>query len=294
MEPRRKTAHLGWGPGSCLEWVPAGEPAGPDVLLLHGGGVDCAELSWGGLGPALAAAGRRVLAPDHPGYGESPQAPWTASQERLVGYVGELVDALSLRDYVVGGLSLGGGMSIGHLLERPGQARGALLLGSYGIMDHQFEGLFTLPLHLLTWAMLRSGLLRRLTWAYAKDPRKMESGLRGIIRNPAERTPELLDAVMAEAQRPGAGVAFEQWQFDQFGWRKARTNYTDQLGAITVPVLMVHGERDTGVPVRRAREAAALLPDARLLVVPDAGHWVQRDQPAVVTTAVLDFLAALA
>ena len=200
----------------------------------------------------------------------------------------------SLRDYVVGGLSLGGGMSIGHLLERPGQARGALLLGSYGLMDHQFEGPFTLPLHLLTWAMLRSGLLRRLTWAYARDPRKMESGLRGIIRNPAERTPELLDAVMAEAQRPGAGVAFEQWQFDQFGWRKARTNYTDQLGAITAPVLMVHGERDTGVPVRRAREAAALLPDARLLVVPDAGHWVQRDQPAVVTTAVLDFLAALA
>lgn len=293
MEPLRRTVELGWGAVSYLEWVPAIESTGPAVLLLHGGGVDCAELSWGGVGAVLGEAGYRVLAPDHPGYGESPRAPWTAGQERLVGYVGEFVDALGLRDYVVGGLSLGGGMSIGHLLERPSQAAGAILLGSYGLMDHQFEGPLRFPVHLLTWAMLRSGLLRRLTRAYAKDHRAMERGLRGIVRNPEERTAELLDAVMAEAGRPDAGEAFEQWQFDQFGWRKARTNYTDRLPTITVPVLVIHGDHDTGVPVGRSRTAATLLPNARLLIVPDAGHWVQRDQPATVTTAILQFLAEM-
>ncbi|MCW5953021.1 MAG: alpha/beta hydrolase, partial [Propionibacteriaceae bacterium] len=104
---------------------------------------------------------------------------------------------------------------------------------------------------------------------------------------------ELLDAVMAEAQRAGAGVAFEQWQFDQFGWTKARTNYSDQLHSITIPVLVVHADHDTGVPVNRARDAARSIPDARLLVVPDAGHWVQRDRPAVVIPAMLGFLAEL-
>lgn len=294
METRRRTIDLGWGTVSYLEWLPPGQPAGPDVLLLHGGGVDCAELSWGGLGPRLAAAGHRVIAPDHPGYGESPLAPWRATQERLVGYVGELVDALRLREYVVGGLSLGGGMSIGHLLARPAQPKGAILMGSYGLMDHQFEGPFKRPAHLLTWIMLRTGVLTRLTWAYARDRKKMDSGLRAIVRNPAERSTALLDAVMAEAQRPTAGVAFEQWQLDQFGWAKAKTNYTERLASITVPTLIVHGERDTGVPVSRARHAATLIPAAELLVVPDAGHWVQRDQPAVVAPAVLDFLAGLA
>lgn len=291
--PARRTIDLGWGRVSYLEWLPDGEPAGSDILLLHGGGVDCAELSWGGLAPALAQAGYRVIAPDHPGYGESPQAPWAAGQERLVGYVGEFVDALELRDYVIGGLSLGGGLTIGHLLSCPSGARAGILMGSYGLMDHQFEGPLRLPAHLLTWAMLHSGLLRRLTWSYARDRRKMDRGLRAIVRNPDERTPELLDAVMAEAQRPGAGAAFEQWQFDQFGWRRARTNYTDLLGAISVPMLVIHGDHDTGVPVSRARIAATLLPDARLLVVPDTGHWVQRDRPATVATAVLEFLAEL-
>ncbi len=292
MEPVRKTVEFAWGEVSALEWLPA-DRAKSDILLLHGGGVDCAELSWGRIGPALAAAGYRVLAPDHPGYGTSPRAPWTATQERLVEYVGELVDALGLRDYVVGGLSLGGGMTIGHVLAHPSQVRGAILMGSYGLMDHQFEGPFKWPAHLLTWAMLRTGVLRRLTWSYAKDRKKMDSGLRAIVRNPEERTTELLDAVMAQAQRPDAGVAFEQWQFDQFGWRKARTNYSDRLREITAPVLIVHGERDTGVPVNCARAAARTIPDARLLVVPDAGHWVQRDRPATVVPAVLEFLAEL-
>lgn len=292
MDKQRHSIDLDWGQVSYLEWLPEGV-AKTTVVLLHGGGVDCAELSWGGVGPALADAGYRVIAPDHPGYGESPNAPWAATQERQVAYIGEFIDALGLRDYVIGGLSLGGGLTIGHLLGRHARPKAAILLGSYGLMDHQFEGPFKRPAHLLAWVILRTGILRRLTWAYAKDRKKMDSGLRAIIRNPEERTVELLDAVMAEARRPDAGVAFEQWQFDQFGWTKAKTNYTEQLPSIRVPVLIVHGDHDTGVPVGRAREAARLIPDARLLVVAEAGHWVQRDQPAVVVPAVLDFLAEL-
>ena len=153
MEPRRRTVSLGWGTVSYLEWLPSEQSSGSELLLLHGGGVDCAELSWGGLGPILAAAGHRVIAPDHPGYGETPLPPWRVTQSRLVEYVGELIEALDLHEYVVGGLSLGGGMSIGHLLARPSVPRGAILLGSYGLMAHQFEGPFKRPLHLLTWAV---------------------------------------------------------------------------------------------------------------------------------------------
>jgi len=291
MEARRRTLDLGWGKVSYLEWGP--EYAARTVVLLHGGGVDNAELSWGELGGSLAdALGARVLAPDHPGYGQTPMAPWSASQERLVAYVGEFTDALHLRDYAIGGLSLGGGMTLGHVLARPDAARAALLFGSYGLMDHQYEGILAKPMALLSWALLRTGLMGAIMRAYGRNRRLLESSLKAIVRSPERRTPELLDAVSDAAQ--GAGfAAFEQWQRDQLLPLRARTNYTARLGEIRCPVLIVHGDHDTGVPVARAREAAALLPDATLFVVAGAGHWVQRDRPDVVIPAVTEFLKRL-
>lgn len=293
MNAERRTLQLPSGVVSYLEWHPESEPASSTLLLLHGGGLDSAGLSWGGLGPALAEAGYRVIAPDHPGYGESPPAPWAASQERLVEYVGELVDALHLDRYALGGLSLGGGMAIGHVLRRPERVTGAILLGSYGLMDHQFEAWFARPAHVLTWVMLRTGMLSAVMRAYGRDRKRMESSVRNIIRNPEQRTPQLLDDIMAAAESGEGFASFEQWQRDQFLWNRLKTNYTDQLGSFLRPVLMVHGDHDSGVPVARAEDAARLLPDVQLVTVPDAGHWVQRDRPDIVLPAVIDFLHGL-
>jgi len=284
---QRRTLDLAWGRVSYLEWSPP--EVARTVVLLHGGGVDSAELSWGELGGSLADAGARVLAPDHPGYGQSPPAPWPATQDRLVSYVGEFVDGLGLRDYALGGLSLGGGMTLGHVLARPDAVRAALLFGSYGLMDRQYEGVLAGPLNLLSWAMVRTGAMSAVMRWSGRNRRLMESSLAAIVRSPERRTPELLDAVAAAARDVGF-EPFVQWQRDQIGPLHLRTNCTARLGEIRCPVLIVHGDHDTGVPVGRAREAARLIPDARLLVVEGAGHWVQRDRPDVVTPAVLDFL----
>ncbi|GAA1071633.1 alpha/beta hydrolase [Nocardiopsis composta] len=293
MEPKRRTLDLPWGTVSYLEWDGRSRGKTLDVLLLHGGGLDSARLSWGALGDALSEAGHRVIAPDHPGYGRSRPPPWPAAQDRLVSYVGEFADGLGLRDYAIGGLSLGGGMTIGHLLARPGEARGAILFGSYGLMDRQFEGALAAPAHLASWVMLRTGMLGAVMRAYAGNRKLMESSLRNIIRDPAQRTPELVDAIMAEAERGSGLASFEQWQRDQILWNRLKTNYTGRLDSIGCPVLIVHGDRDNGVPVAHARAAARRIPDARLLVVPDAGHWVQRDRPEEVTSAVIEFLREL-
>lgn len=290
MDATRQPLKLSWGEVSYLDWRPVARPVSSTLLLLHGGGLDNAALSWGGLGQALADVGHRVVAPDHPGYGQSPLAPWPATQRRLVAYVGEVVDALGLDRYAVGGLSLGGGMAIGHTLARPQRVTGAILLGSYGLMDHQYDGWYARPAHLLTWLTLRTGMLSALTRLCGRNRRLMDSSVRTIIRSPEHRTPELLDQIMAAAQREDAFAAFEQWQRDQFGWHRLKTNYFDRLRNFPCPALVIHGDHDTGVPVARARAAARQLPDARLLVVPDAGHWVQRDRPDIVLPAMLHFL----
>src|SRR5690606_17143220 len=165
----------------------------------------------------------------------------------------------------------------------------AVLLGAYGLMPRLSDGPFGQPLHTLTWLLVCSGLLPRITRAYARDASALERGLRDLIRDPARRTPELVAAVLDEARGPGLET-FGQWQRDQVLPTRLRTDYTSRLGEIDVPVLLVHGDRDTGVPVARAEAAARALPDGRIVVIPDAGHWVQRDRPDPVHTEVLGFL----
>jgi pimeloyl-ACP methyl ester carboxylesterase len=289
----RSTVDVPWGSISYLEWPTVPTASATTVLLLHGGGVDSASLSWGGVGPRLAAAGYRVIAPDHPGYGQSPAAPWPATQQRLVNYVGEFVDELELGPHVTGGLSLGGGMAIGHTLARPDTVTGAMLLGSYGLMPRLSDGLTSLPRQVLTWAMLRTGLLTAMTRRIAGHRAALNWSITSLVRDPAQRTPELMDEVWAAAQADDGFAAFEQWQRDQVLPDRLATDYRSELARITVPVLIVHGARDAGVPVERARSAAAAIPNATLEIVAGAGHWVQRDQPDVVLAAMLGFLGRL-
>jgi len=50
-----------------------------------------------------------VIALDHPGYGHGSRAPWTASQEHVLGDVEQLTRALELERFAIGGLSMGAG-----------------------------------------------------------------------------------------------------------------------------------------------------------------------------------------
>lgn len=279
----RSTIELPCGDVSYLDFHPDG--AVGTVVLLHGGGVDSASLSWGEVGPRLAAAGYRVIAPDHPGHGQSPLPTWRVTQQRLVDYAGQFVDALGLDHYAIGGLSLGGGLAIGHVLRRPEPITAVLLLDSYGLMP-RLAGARQAP----TWVMQRTGALDAVTRWMATNRSALTWSIKSLIRDPARRTPELVAEIIAAVAQPGF-TAFEQWQRDEILWNRLRTDYTPQLSSIRRPTLIIHGERDAGVPVARARAAAALIPDTELKIVAGAGHWVQRDQPDEVIAAILGFLA---
>lgn len=294
MQPQRRTVELAWGPVSYLEWLPAMPSTASVTVLLHGGGLDSAELSWGATGGELAAAGHRVIAPDAPGYGRSPGAPWRATHDHLVGFVARFTEALGLERYAVAGLSMGGGMAIGHTFAHPERVRGAILIGTFGIMDHQLQGIWKHPWHVVSWAMTHTGLMGVTMRAYAKRGEALRSSLRGIIRNEANLTPELMAAVVDEAQRGSGLAAFDQWQRDQIRFGRIRTNYMARLEAFPRPALVINGERDTGVPVALARQAAERMPEARFVEVADAGHWTQRDAPEVVGPAITAFLDELA
>ena len=64
------------------------------------------------------------------------------------------------------------------------------------------------------------------------------------------------------------------------------------LGAIQCPTVMLVGEQDRGTPPELAREIAAGIAGARLVVVPDCGHLSTLERPQAVTKALVEWMQA--
>ena len=99
--------------------------------------------------------------------------------------------------------------------------------------------------------------------------------------------PDLLDSLIAGARDPVA-IAANQAELralmSPFGWRTSMRITAQDLRRLAVPTLMIWGDHDPVVPLAHARAAAALIPDARLEVVP-AGHVPQLGNPDLVAEA---------
>ena len=73
-----------------------------------------------------------------------------------------------------------------------------------------------------------------------------------------------------------------------------RPDMTETMQSLPIPTLLVVGEEDTFTPPAIMQRMESILPDARLLIVPQAGHLVPLEVPEVFNAAVLAFLHAVA
>jgi pimeloyl-ACP methyl ester carboxylesterase len=72
-----------------------------------------------------------------------------------------------------------------------------------------------------------------------------------------------------------------------------RPDSTPSLADIDVPVLIIHGANDQLIPVAEAEAMHRAIPDAQLVVIPDAGHLPNLEQPDAFNDAMIDFLESL-
>jgi pimeloyl-ACP methyl ester carboxylesterase len=268
--------------GARLACYEAGESEVP-LVLLHGGGSDMARLSWG---PTLERLSpwHRVIAFDWPGYGESPLPDWPVTMRRLIDCLEGLRSALGIERMHLAGISMGGGAAVGYALEQPGHIRSLVLIDSYGLQPHA-------PWHYLSGILLCAPGLVPFSWSLMRHNRHLaEQWLQQIFHDPARITPALVDDVHAELQRPHVGTAFLSFQRDEVHFTGLRSDYRARLSEILCPTLIIHGDNDPLVPLACAREAARRMPNARLEVFKDCGHWPQREHPAAFHDALGAFL----
>ncbi|AHF99338.1 alpha/beta hydrolase [Halostagnicola larsenii XH-48] len=266
--------------------------SGDPVVLLHGGGVDDATLSWKHTIDALADD-YRVYAPDWPGYGDSVatggnNAP--VGEQTIESYVSVLEGFLAetgLEDepITLAGISMGGGAALGYALEHPETVAALGLVDSYGLGRRIPGGQFFKSAAHVPGA-------NSFGWAtMSLSTETARLALANVVADAGQLEPEFVDAFRARASEPGAGTAFEAFQRAEITAEgDARTDFTDDLESLSVPTLLVHGVDDPLFPVRWSKRAHELLPDSRLELVEDCGHWVPRERPEAFVERLRDFL----
>jgi len=229
------------------------------VLLTHGFGAS--QAMWApNLDPL--AVDRQVLTWDLPGHGASMLGPGELSQDRCVADMLELVDVLGAPRAVIGGMSLGGFLSLLFCARHP-QRAAALLVVDAG-------------------PGFRNSAAREAWNAWSV----------GLAED--------LEARGLDALRPGAETAAADHAAGAAGLAAAARAILTQrdgeafesLGTIAVPTLIVVGaDDDRFLPAADAM--AQRIPDARRVTIENAGHAANMDQPVQFNRIVREFLESL-
>ncbi len=276
--------------GCRIHYLAAGE-AGSPVILLHGGGLDSARLSWGQIIGPLAEAGHRVYAPDCPGYGDSDrpgpaEGPCGAADtiEEYAGCLREFMDGLGLARAGLLGISMGGGIALAAALLWPERVDRLVLVDSYGLQR-------TVQYHKLSYLTVHIPGLMAASYALAGRSRSLARASLGTILHDASKAPDsLIDELLREARKPHAGRPFSRMQRREMTWSGLRTVYIDRLKEIRAPILFIHGDEDKLVPLHWAEEAHARVPGSQLHVIKGAGHWPHPEHPEELVRVAAEFL----
>jgi pimeloyl-ACP methyl ester carboxylesterase len=250
--------------GRRVHVLEAGE--GPPVLHLHG--TNTSSLSH--LPMLERSRGVRSIAVDRPGFGLSEPAPVPRERFRnaAVEFVDEVLDALGLETSALAGGSMGATWAMWYALARPRRVRRLALLGSAPLLPGTRA---PLPLRVMATPVLGDVLARVVKPDAATVVRLLASmGEKDTI----VRYPDLIESVAAAGSDPvasRANVAEIRAALSPFGFRRAVRLSLEDVSQLTVPTLLVWGDRDPVGAVEVAQRIARLVPDVQLEVVP-AGH----------------------
>lgn len=256
----------------------------PPALLIHGGGTDNAGISWFRSFGALGAD-RRIIAIDLPGFGGTRDVLPLGGPEPLADFVVRVARELDVQKAAVVGVSMGGDVALNVALRHPEFVAGLVLIAPGGLAQ-RVGGPTT---HFFSWlgAQLPDWMLLPLT-RFAN--RFTGSVLKAIVQNPDTLPPEVIEEFIRESRAPGAGIAYGRYNQATLGRTHLRNNVMPRVHTITAPTLLFHGQKDPLVDPANSQRAAELMPDARLVLAPDTGHWAQLEAHDLFTAETRRFL----
>ena len=253
--------------------------SGAPVLLIHGFGFS--KFTWRHLCQSLGDS-CTYHAIDLPGAGSSPSPPdFEYSLERLSDVVADFIVRKDLRNLMLVGWSLGGGVALLSLLRHAPELMPRIkkLCIIDGIAYPQkfpfFVGLLRIPiLGPALQRFLPAGALARTVLRYCySDPRLITKEqfreYAGHLRKKEVRQALTRTARSIDARR--------------------LSDYIARINTIDVPTLLIWGSEDRAVPLEIGLRLANELKRSRLVVIEGCGHMPQEERPDEVIAAVRQF-----
>ena len=202
---------------------------------------------------------------DLPGHGKSEGV----GRQVIAEYAADIIafmDALKLRAAVIVGHSMGSAIALTLAIQHPRRVLGLGLIGS-GARLRVAPALLESAANPATFASAVQ-MVTDFSYGPQADPRLKELGNQQMAET---RPPVLYGDFLA---------------CDEF-------NVSDELPRLKIPTLVLVGKEDRMTPLKYSQALADGIPNARLQVIPDAGHMLMLEQPAEVASALAGFLSAI-
>ena len=246
------------------------EPGRNVVLFLHAYPMD--RQMWRPQLEAVQAAGWTALAPDFPGFGDSPHLGESTLSE-YAERARRVLESIGAKQAVVVGLSMGGYVALRLLEGRPDVLRGLILADTRAAPDSDDA---------------RQGRLKAAERAEREGTAWLAGEMIGklVSESADELVREEVRAIIERASPTAVASALRAMA--------ARPDSRPLLAGVRVPTLVVVGVDDKLTPPSEAREMADAIPGARYEEVPVAGHLSNLENPEAFNRLLIGFLNGLA
>ncbi|MCO6382349.1 alpha/beta fold hydrolase [Oceanicola sp. 502str15] len=261
--------------GKRLHYIDVGR--GPTVILLHGAGGNLRDYTFD-LVDRLK--GRyRVIAVDRPGLGHSEAIAGGGTPQQQAAILDALAAKLGVRKAVVVGHSYGGAVAMAWAVERPERVAAVVsLAGATMPWEGPLDSFYS-----LTGSPAGRTFAVPVISALASDAR-IESALAEIF-TPQKPPRGYLEHIGAPLSVRASTLRNNGQQVLKL--KAALQRLRPSYPRLRLPIEIVHGTADTIVGIDiHARPMAALIPSARLTVLPGVGHMPQHANPQATVDAI--------
>ncbi|MCC5997373.1 MAG: alpha/beta fold hydrolase [Oceanicaulis sp.] len=247
----------------------------PALILIHG--FSHSLETWDAWAGDLSAD-YRVIRFDLPGHGlTGPRDDAAYAVEDTVAQVGALLNEIAPERFILGGSSLGGLVAWRYAALQPDRVEALVLVSPGGYPNH---GVGDEP------APLPLPVRLYLTTAPEVSVR---AATRALYADPSRVTDEQVERIRSMMRTPGVPEALIR-RIEQF----TLPDPEPDLAQVRAPALLLWGAADAMIPPEHGRRFEAAMPDARLVVLENAGHMPMEEAPEDTVMVVRNFLASLA
>lgn len=245
-----------------------GNQDAPAVVLIHGDVVEGLAI-WQTSAPMLADTGLRVIAIDLPGYGQSVRSSDSEYSFRTqAGVLARVLNELRATDATLVGHGTGAGVALQLAVEQPQFARSLVLVSPD--IDSTESALWR--------AILRTPFVgKAAVWALESGGPLWKWNRMRMVAESASIESGYIQSAVAPTHVIGTVETLRM-----IALSRADDNLPEAIPGLVSPALILVGDQDRTFSESRAQDLASQFADAQVVVIPQAGHAAQVDQPVLI------------